>query len=161
MSALYSLRTTSKGFIVTKFDDDFNVESYYEMTQSDGELHCGCPAGARPTCRHRQMFPQLVDRPDSGWFLDFDTRAWVDPTGEAAGLDDSELVANEMRDGLEKDELVQPKPEPTKDPFEHILGKDPTRKYIGSYQNVPICESSTELEKPVSLPDSHPFRRRM
>lgn len=84
MSAVYNLRSSQGGFTVTKFDDDFNIESYYQMTISDGEVHCGCPAGARPTCRHRQMFTQLHSCVDTAWFLNFDTRSWVDPTGEAA-----------------------------------------------------------------------------
>ncbi len=83
MSGLYNLRTTDKGWQVTKFDEDFNVESSYEMTQDD-ELRCGCPAGARPSCRHREMFAFLIPRVDSAWFLNHDTFGWVDPTGEAA-----------------------------------------------------------------------------
>ena len=31
------------------------------------------------------MFPMLQTRVDSGWFLEFNTREWVDPTGEAQG----------------------------------------------------------------------------
>ncbi len=135
MSALYSLRTTNKGFIVTKFDDDFNVESYYEMTQSDGELRCGCPAGARPSCRHRQMFPQLVDRPDSGWFLDFDTRAWVDPTGEA--------------------QLSKPEPMPLPEGVTAFDLEDPKGLHNA------VAEGVGEPEAIIRQPDSHPFRRRL
>jgi len=135
MSSLYNLRTIPSGFQVTKFDDDFNVESSYEMTQ-DSEVRCGCPAGARPTCRHRQMFSQLRDRVDTAWFLDFDTRAWVDPTGEAkADYDDTHREAEtELKQGLQ-----------------------------GSPSQSSISEDTVEIvrEAIVSLPDTHPFRRRM
>lgn len=83
--SLYNIKSSIDGFIITKFDDDLNVESSYEYhTMSNGPDVCHCPAGQRPTCRHRQMFPMLQLRVDSPWMLDFDTRQWVDPTGEAA-----------------------------------------------------------------------------
>ena len=49
-------------FAITKFDDDLNVESNYEYIQGTNGDVCKCPAGERPSCRHRQMFPQLIDR---------------------------------------------------------------------------------------------------
>ncbi len=129
MSALYSLRTTSKGFIVTKFDDDFNVESYYEMTQDDDGLHCGCPAGGRAVCRHRQMFPLLQTRVDTAFFLDFDTRAWVDPTGEAKQNDDWRYAANLVKDDLSKTEPM-PKGQSLSEPILSLPDSHPFRRHM-------------------------------
>ncbi len=136
MSNVYNLRTIPSGWQVTKFDDDFNVESSYEMTQDD-ELRCGCPAGARPTCRHRQMFSQLLDRVDTAWFLDFDTRAWVDPTGEAA---------------LSKPEGET---EPLPSGVTMLVIDDPVELHNA------IAEAVGEPEAIIRQPDTHPFRRRM
>lgn len=122
--SLYSMRSlpNSGQFTITKFDDDLNVESSYEFRNAHGTYTCFCPAGQRPTCRHRQMFPMLQLRVDSPWMLDFDTRTWVDPTGEA-GREQPTEVAIPQRTVLE--------------------------------------ESPPEPDKPTTLPDSHPFRRRM
>lgn len=91
---LYNLRTNpDKGlpFIITKFDDNLDVESSYPVGQSI----CECPAGHRPSCRHRLMLPTLKSRVDTAWFWDFEASAWSDPTGEAnkpAAEDKSEIV---------------------------------------------------------------------
>jgi hypothetical protein len=61
---LYSMRSPD---IITKFDRDGNVESSYHCS---GDT-CDCPAGQRPTCRHRQMWPVLRRIVDSHWFLDW------------------------------------------------------------------------------------------
>lgn len=60
---------------ITKFDDAMNVESTY---RTDGEA-CDCPAGVRPTCRHRQMLPRFKQRNaiNTEWFYDFDRGGWV------------------------------------------------------------------------------------
>ena len=68
---LYSLRTEidAEGhdlWRITKFVDG-NVESSYHVSRTD----CGCPAGIRPSCRHRQMLPQMLnaDIVNTHWFL--------------------------------------------------------------------------------------------
>jgi hypothetical protein len=72
---LYSMRSPD---IITKFDRDGNVQSSYHCS---GDT-CDCPAGQRPTCRHRQMWPQLRRIADSHWFLDWDgNRQVVDFNG--------------------------------------------------------------------------------
>lgn len=60
---------------ITKFDDAMNVESSYI---TDG-VACDCPAGQRPTCRHRQMLPRFKQREavNTEWFYDFDRGGWV------------------------------------------------------------------------------------
>lgn len=72
---LYNLRSPD---IVTKFDADGNVEASYETSFES----CTCPAGHRPTCRHRQMLPYLQPYMDSHWFLNWDgNRQIVDFNG--------------------------------------------------------------------------------
>jgi hypothetical protein len=75
MTTLYNCRSAGPAFRITKFDDDMNVESSYICT----EEQCDCPAGVRPTCRHRQMLPKFLQRNfvDTEWFLDFDRGGWV------------------------------------------------------------------------------------
>lgn len=84
MTSLYSLRSTPKEgeFIVMKFDPDYEVESVYALSRD----LCVCPAGHRPTCRHRKMLPLFLAQHhvDDGWFLDWDTRLWRHPVGEEA-----------------------------------------------------------------------------
>lgn len=67
---LYNLRSSDGDYRITKFDTGMNPESSYITSY---EL-CECPAGVRPSCRHRQMLPQmlahnLLDSPD---FWDFE-----------------------------------------------------------------------------------------
>lgn len=135
--SLYNLRISGPDWIVTKFDDDLNVESSYKILS--GGAVCECPAGHRPTCRHRQMLGQLMERVDTAWFLDFDTRQWVDPTGQAAGI--GPVEGEDM-------------------PFDlgpqGSLGSE-----IATPQRTILEESQPQPEPITKLDDSHPFRRRM
>ena len=74
--SLYNCKSTNTPFLwrMTKFDSDLNPDKTYLVSISD----CSCPAGYRPTCRHRQMLPKFtrlkaVDKP---WFLDFEANTW-------------------------------------------------------------------------------------
>lgn len=60
---------------ITKFDADLNVESSYLCDEGS----CGCPAGERPSCRHRQMLPRFLARGavNTMWMHDFDRNGWV------------------------------------------------------------------------------------
>ena len=112
--ALYNLRTDPSGYRITKFTDDLEVESSYLMALGDdpsGYL-CGCPASARPSCRHRDMIHTFLARPDtidSNWMLDFNPgtpSAWRQYVGEFAF------------DGGENETpptSAEPLPEPTED----------------------------------------------
>lgn len=81
---LYNLRTTELGYRITKFTTDLDMESSYEMvSMPDGTFNCGCPAGHRQVCRHRQMIHDLVERVDTPWFYCFKDGDWSDPTGQA------------------------------------------------------------------------------
>lgn len=75
MTILYNCRHAGDQFRITKFDADMNVESSYICTPSE----CDCPAGVRPTCRHREMLPRFLHRGHIGdeWFYDYDRGGWV------------------------------------------------------------------------------------
>jgi hypothetical protein len=75
MPSLYNCRHDGDQYRISKFDPDFNVESSYLCTLTE----CECPAGHRPTCRHRQMLPRFLQREHVGdeWFYDFDRGGWV------------------------------------------------------------------------------------
>lgn len=72
--SLYSYRSTG---YVTKFDSDGNVEASYQVSPEA----CTCPAGHRPTCRHRQMLTFLFPIADTHWFYNFDRGIVVDMMG--------------------------------------------------------------------------------
>lgn len=75
MSNLYSARSGDPGqYRLTKFDKDYNPEITYHTSKSE----CDCPAGSRPTCKHRKMVELFTaaGHVDDGWFLDWDTRLW-------------------------------------------------------------------------------------
>lgn len=63
---------------ITKFVDG-EVESSYLTTPAN----CDCPAGVRPTCRHRQMLPHMIqcDIINTNWFYNFDRGLVVDFEG--------------------------------------------------------------------------------
>lgn len=73
---LYNLRHDGEQYRVTKFVDG-EVEASYLTTHTE----CDCPAGFRPTCRHRQMLPDLLSIADTHWFLNNGTREVVDLIG--------------------------------------------------------------------------------
>lgn len=70
--SLYNLKTDGDHYRITKFTNDLEVESSYLCSETE----CECPAGHRPSCRHRQMLPILLanDMLDRGKFYDFDTQ---------------------------------------------------------------------------------------
>lgn len=75
MTILYNCRHAGETFRITKFSEHMEVESSYLCTEST----CDCPAGVRPTCRHREMLPKFIQREHVGdeWFFDFDRGGWV------------------------------------------------------------------------------------
>lgn len=164
---LYNLRTTEVGWRITKFTDDLEVESTYEMHDHDG-IVCTCPAAQRPTCRHRQMFDLVLERVDTPWFLDFDTRAWVDPTGEArreAETEEAASAASSSSSAILHTKMptaTGPRPGP-----QGSLGSDHPRAKHQSLQGwidsgtINMVEGTPEPTPTPSLPDTHPFRRRL
>lgn len=165
--SLYNIKSTPQAdqFSVTKFDDDLNPESSYIITKGfDGHYGCTCPAAQRTICRHRSMMPMLSLRVDSPWFLDFDTRQWVDPTGAASEA--SSLA--EVCQTCHGSKTIYPKldsgriactavPCPDCSGPQDSLGSDLTAQ-------IPlreVHEESHTYEPTTKLPDTHPFRRRM
>src|SRR5712664_3071858 len=75
MPILYNCRHDGDQYRITKFDDDMNPQGSYLLSVEE----CPCPAGGRPTWRHRQMLPKFIARGHVGdeWFLDFDRGGWV------------------------------------------------------------------------------------
>lgn len=76
MIFLYSCYHSGDQYRITKFSTpDFNVESSY-LCDATG---CDCPAGHRPTCRHREMLPKFLAREAVGtqWMYDYDRGGWV------------------------------------------------------------------------------------
>lgn len=121
MTILYNAKTDGDHYRITKFSDG-EVESSYLCSTTE----CQCPAGQRPSCRHRLMLPMFIARGavNSFWFLDFERKGWVsnelkepamhwtDPETAIANCERSELGSQELLtseeieelpDGLEKD----------------------------------------------------------
>ena len=75
MTFLYLCRHAGDEYMITKMDNLGNVESSYLCTQEE----CTCPAGVRPTCRHRQMLPKFLSREavNTQWAFDYDRGGWV------------------------------------------------------------------------------------
>lgn len=73
---LYNCKHAGDEYRITKFDNHHNVESSYLCTTSE----CECPAGVRPTCRHREMLPKFLNRGavGTGFWYDYDRGGWVD-----------------------------------------------------------------------------------
>lgn len=94
MTTLYSCKSEinieDKGlYRITKFDEDMNVVSSY---RTNG-IACTCPAGERPTCRHRQMLPRFLARGavNTFWLHDFDRNGWV-----SSQIQEAEMICQEQ-----------------------------------------------------------------
>lgn len=81
---LYSCKAEINGdghtdYRISKFVDG-DLESSYLTTLTE----CECPAGHRPSCRHRQMLPMMLAHSivNTFWFWDFDLNRVVDFSGE-------------------------------------------------------------------------------
>ena len=83
---LYNLRNDGDQWRISKFVDG-ELESSYLCT----ELECECPAGHRPSCRHRQMLPQMLAHKieNTFYFWDFDRHYACDFQGGSKQLADA------------------------------------------------------------------------
>lgn len=74
---LYNLRSADGDWRITKFTNELDPEGSY-LVSADA---CTCPAGVRPTCRHRQMLPKFLaaGAEDSGMFFHFETEQFLAP----------------------------------------------------------------------------------
>jgi hypothetical protein len=111
MTFLYLCRTDGDQYRMVKMTSLSEVESSYLCS----ETHCECPAGVRPTCRHREMLPRFIQRNaiNTGWGFDYDRGGWVQT--EYGSTD-----------------------EPISDPYSHLHLSD--GKYKGQHLNTPIYE---------------------
>jgi hypothetical protein len=119
---------------ISKFDADLNVEASYLIKTNGGLIsaNCECPAGHRPTCRHRQMLPKFVKLGyTSGQaFYDFEQNRFFSATNEAdierslASAPDfadpyalheqaNDLLNDLTPDTLERSQATAPAPTPT------------------------------------------------
>lgn len=78
---VYTVSQLGLVFEVKKFDEDFNyLQTYHatEMGQNDANMICSCPAGSKPTCRHRQMARifEAEEKLGTGEFYHFDKKKW-------------------------------------------------------------------------------------
>jgi len=96
MTFLYNCHTEGSQYRITKYDDLGNVESSYLCTETE----CECPAGHRPSCRHRHMLPRFIqkDAINSYFFYDYDRQGWVtnEPTLTQRELDISAAKHDEV-----------------------------------------------------------------
>jgi hypothetical protein len=82
LMTLYNLRSALDDYRITKFTQDLDVESSYLLTRDElGALQCECPAGVRPSCRHRQMLGCLLPLVDTEWFWNYERTQIVDANG--------------------------------------------------------------------------------
>lgn len=81
--SVYSLRSSTLGYRVTKITDGEPEGSYHTS-----HAECDCPAGSRPTCRHRQMLPRMLGANllDAEGFWDHDHNRICDIDGRAMAL---------------------------------------------------------------------------
>lgn len=123
MPTLYNCKHSGNQFRITKFTSDFEVEASYLLDATT----CECPAGHRPTCRHRQMLLKFIARNavDTEWFWDHDRGGWIqgwkeEPkvkslrelmTTDALAI---EMLAKDITPSLASAALpIQPEPEPS------------------------------------------------
>lgn len=107
MTTLYNCKHDGDQFRMTKFDGDMNVESSYLLTREE----CECPAGHRPSCRHRQMLPKFLQRNavDSDYFYDHDRNGWIQSKIELGASEQSEA---QRQDEVELTDQVNNTPIP-------------------------------------------------
>jgi hypothetical protein len=118
MTALYNCKHDGDQYRITKFIDG-NPEASYLCTT----VECECPAGSRPSCRHRQMLPAMLDRhlcnstlfwnhDDGGFSCDINGSPKRETIVVPKGQHDTEDTDNIDWDTLAEERLGQrPRPE--------------------------------------------------
>lgn len=144
MTTLYSLRTDPLGYRITKFVDGEPEGSYIT-----NERDCECPAGPRPTCRHRQMLPVMLAHhiANTHWFMDWDrSGSIVDFQGASKRLYDDlqRLLPDELAvSAREPDEIRGP----NDIHCSHDLAIDLMAKDI-----TPVVDEAQHVEEDTSIP---------
>ena len=86
---LYNIRRGPHGFSLAKFDENLNLLAAYDVDPK----YCSCPAGPRPTCRHRKMLPRMLSKVDTAEFYCYETQTWHQPLAAPADNVGSEAEA--------------------------------------------------------------------
>lgn len=105
--ALYNIRRGPHGYTIAKFDRDLTLLAAYNTAPD----YCDCPAGPRPTCRHRKMLPRMLSRVDTDAFYCYETNTWSHPL-----IGSSDPVASEASSSQEPEPPIEPMPIPQPKP---------------------------------------------
>jgi hypothetical protein len=174
---LYSIRTHidaagASGYYITKFVDG-EVESAYRTSREA----CECPAGVRPTCRHRQMLPHMLNAGivNTHWFLTWPEAQVVDFQGTLRRNLEDLLGREDAAESAEETDLSDPVPtdadgyeipegdgneeQDEPEPIEHPPG-DYTAT-VGEAQALDDGKVLMKLENIQPAPAPAPFRRRI
>jgi hypothetical protein len=109
---LYNIRRGPHGFAIAKFDENLNLLAAYDVDPK----YCSCPAGPRPTCRHRKMLPRMLSRVDTAEFYCYETNTWHMPlAATSAEAEDQAASAREAPLEGEIEEGIAAHPELTRD----------------------------------------------
>jgi hypothetical protein len=102
--SLYNLKSADGQWRITKFTNDLEVESSYLTSVTE----CECPAGTRPSCRHRTMLPRMlnVGAEDSEMFYDFDHDQFLEPLNDSE--DTQPAIVSPLEDSSEHSALSPP-----------------------------------------------------
>lgn len=131
MTILYNAHTDGDNYRITKFSDG-EVESSYLCSTTE----CQCPAGQRPSCRHRLMLPMFIARGavNSFWFLDWQRKGWVSNELKEPAMhwtDPETAIAN-----CERSELGSTQGEP------ELTGFQEEQILMGFHQPELVCEGT-------------------
>lgn len=144
--SLYNLKTADGEYRITKFTNDLEVESSYIVSENE----CACPAGARPSCRHRQMLPKMlnVGAEDSGMFYDFDHDQFLEPLSDSE--DTQSVIVSPLEDSSERSDTELANTEP-----QFLEGLSQTVETTINYTedgSVEVVETHSALSPQASLP---------
>lgn len=82
MTTLYNCRTGHNGFMMAKFDSDFNVAGIYTITTKANAMICDCPGWPRrEVCKHTRMVNifALAGLIDTNTFYCYEAQSWHRP----------------------------------------------------------------------------------
>lgn len=119
---LYNLKHDGDQYRITKFTSDLEVKSSYLLSQDreSGTMECDCPAGHHYSCRHRQMFPDLLPIVDTEAFWHYETKTCVNADGtnyirggfsddiQAFTFDEPAIIHNAIAEAVGEPEAILP-----------------------------------------------------
>lgn len=133
---LYNLKTDGDHYRITKFTNDLEVESSYLCSEAE----CECPAGHRPSCRHRQMLPVLLagNALNNAVFYDFDTQTFY----QSANAETSDFDSQ---------------PDEIQSPSEAEIATALDQSAPQSGENPPLSEPASETAAPQNTAEREPL----